>query len=101
MPKFKELIEAAQTAGELRQGDAGYVLDLFKQSDECRTLEARTITGEKVAQSIPMSVTGLMFAFVDECRTMSHADRASTALTLAEELKKMAEEETRESIAQN
>ncbi len=66
-----------------------------------RTLEARTITGEKVAQSIPLSVAGLMFAFVDECRTMSHMDRATAAKTLSRDLNRLADEEVAAHVTGN
>lgn len=39
MAYFKELIEAAGSTGELRKGDAQYVLGLWEASDECRDLD--------------------------------------------------------------
>jgi hypothetical protein len=43
---------------------------------------------------IPITVLTMMFHFTEETRGMSHKDAASVALTLINELQKIADEET-------
>ena len=57
---FKRLLDAAVTMGELSEGEAKYVQELFSQSDESRSLEDAALLNrwEKGQWLIGVSSTG-------------------------------------------